>query len=69
MGLADLFWGFCITSLTNRKRYHFFETASLAHCQNFSAAGLSFPFGAAMPIEIGLGSGMRRTRFRRFPKL
>jgi hypothetical protein len=46
---------------------HFADTASLAHAQNFSAAGLSRPFGAIMPIEIGLGSGMTRKRFTRFP--
>jgi hypothetical protein len=43
--------------------------ASFAHCQNFSAAGLSRPFDAAMPIEIGFGSGVRRKSFTRFPKL
>jgi hypothetical protein len=35
---------------------HFCETASFAHRQNFSVAGLSRPFGAAMPSEKGLGS-------------
>ena len=35
---------------------HFCETASFAHNQNFSAAGLSRPFSAAMPTEIGFGS-------------
>jgi hypothetical protein len=40
--------------LTN---YRFFDAASLTHSQNFSAAGLSRPFSATMPTEIGFGSG------------
>jgi hypothetical protein len=48
---------------------YFFEAASLAHCQNFSAAGLSRPFVPAMPTEIGFGSGVMCTNFRRLPKL
>jgi hypothetical protein len=47
---------------------HFAE-APLAHCQNFSAAGLSRPFSAAIPIDIGFGSGVRCKTFTRFPKL
>ena len=31
------------------------NVASFAHCQNFSAAGLSRPLGPAMPTEIGFG--------------
>ena len=52
-----------------RQSRSFFNAASFAHSQNFSAAGLSRPFGAAMPIEIGFGSGVRRKSFTRFPKL
>jgi hypothetical protein len=43
--------------------------ASLAHSQNFSAAGLSRPFSATMPTEIGFGSGVMCKSFTRFPKL
>ena len=35
--------------------------ASLAHWQNFSAAGLSFPFHVTIPITTRFGSGVRRT--------
>jgi hypothetical protein len=48
---------------------YFFATACLPHCQNFSAAGLSRAFDAAMPTEIGLGSGVMCKSFTRFPKL
>src|SRR5438445_12185238 len=48
---------------------YFFDAASLAHCQNFSAAALSFPFRATMPTENGFGSGVRCKNFIRFPKL
>src|SRR6266478_883048 len=48
---------------------YFFDAASLAHCQNFSVAGLSFPFRATMPTENGFGSGVRCKNFIRFPKL
>jgi hypothetical protein len=54
-------------SLGNRD--HFADATSFAHCQNFSVAGLSRPFRAAMPKEIGLGSGVSRTSFTRLPKL
>src|SRR6266403_5660184 len=37
---------------------HFAAAACFAHCQNFSAAGLSRPFSATMPTEIGFGSGV-----------
>jgi hypothetical protein len=47
---------------------HFFAAISLAHCQNFSAAKLSFSFRAAMQRAIGFGSGVRRKSFTRFPK-
>jgi hypothetical protein len=50
------------------EQYHL-AAASFAHCQNFSAAGLRRPFGAAMPIENGFGSGMRCKSFTRFPKV
>ena len=43
-----------IDALTND---YFSDAASLAHCQNFSAAGLSRPFATMMPTEIGFGSG------------
>src|SRR5207244_12726148 len=43
--------------------------ASLADCQNFSAAGLSRPLVATMPTENGFGSGVRCKNFIRFPKL
>ena len=39
-------------------RDYFFADASFAHCQNFSAAGLSRPFSATMTTEIGFGSGV-----------
>jgi hypothetical protein len=45
------------------------DAASLAHCQNFSAAGLSRPFAPTMPTEIGFGSGVMCKTFTRFPKL
>jgi hypothetical protein len=54
--------------LVNRRSY-LLATACFAHCQNFSAAGLSRPFSAAMPTEIGFGSGMMCKSFTRFPKL
>src|SRR5437762_13657391 len=47
---------------------YFFDAASLAHCQNFSAAGLSRPFVPTMPTENGFGSGVRCKNFTRFPK-
>jgi choline dehydrogenase-like flavoprotein len=50
------------------EQYHV-ATASFAHCQNFSAAGLSFPLSAARPIEIGFGSGVRCKTLTRGPKL
>src|SRR5260370_15348989 len=31
---------------------HFFDAASFAHCQNFSAAGLSRPFARTMPWMV-----------------
>jgi hypothetical protein len=43
--------------------------ASFAHCQNFSVARLSRPLRAAMPTEMGFGSGVRRKSFTRFPRL
>ena len=43
--------------------------ASFAHCQNFSVAGLSRSLRAAMPTEMGIGSGVRRKSFTRLPKL
>jgi hypothetical protein len=49
--------------------YYFFDAASFAHCQNFSAAGLSRPFVPTMPTEIGFGSGVMCKSFTRFPKL
>ena len=48
---------------------HTLDAASFAHCQNFSAAGLSRPFRATMPTENGFGSGVRCKNFTRFPKL
>ena len=54
--------------LVNRRSY-LIAAASLAHCQNFSAAKLSFSFRAAMQRAIGFGSGVRRKSFTRFPKL
>ncbi len=50
-------------------RSYLLAAASLAHCQNFSAAKLSFSFRAAMQKAIGFGSGVRRKSFTRFPKL
>ena len=44
-------------------------TASFANCQNFSVAGLRRPLRAAMPKEIGFGSGVSRSSFTRLPKL
>jgi hypothetical protein len=52
-----------------RAEQHHLRAASFAHCQNFSAAGLRRLFGAAMPTELGFGSGMRCKDFTRFPKL
>jgi len=55
-------------------RFYFFEktpidaAASLAHCQNFSVAGVRRPLRTAMPKEIGFGSGVSRTNFTRLPK-
>ena len=43
--------------------------ACLAHWQNFSVAGLSFPLRVAMPKESGFGSGVSRTSFTRLAKL
>jgi ArsR family transcriptional regulator, arsenate/arsenite/antimonite-responsive transcriptional repressor len=43
--------------------------ASFAHCQNFSVARLSRPLRAAMPTEMGFGSGVRRKSLTRFPRL
>ena len=51
------------------RQHHLADAACFAHCQNFSAAGLSFPFGATMPTENGFGSGVRCKNFTRFPKL
>src|SRR5690242_15811705 len=48
---------------------YFFDAASWAHCQNFSADGLSFPLSATMPIENGFGSGVRCKNFTWLPKL
>src|SRR6266576_393011 len=48
---------------------YFCDAASLAHCQNFSAAGLRRPFVATMPTENGFGSGVKFKNFTRFPKL
>ena len=48
---------------------YFFDAASLAHCQNFSAAGLSRPFVPTMPTGNGFGSGVMCKSFTRFPKL
>lgn len=45
------------------------ETVWIAHCQNFSVAGLSRPFRATTPKESGFGSGVSRTSFTRLPKL
>src|SRR5207245_7589180 len=45
--------------------YDLFDAVSLAHCQNFSAAGLSRPVVPAMPTEIGFGSGVTGKNFRR----
>jgi hypothetical protein len=44
-------------------------TASFAHYQNFSAAGLGRPFGATMATPVGFGSGVICRSFTRFPKL
>ena len=57
-----------------RSLYFFEKTpidaaASFAHRQNFSVAGLSRPFRAAMPKDIGFGSGVSRTNFTRLPKV
>src|SRR5437588_9719442 len=49
--------------------YHLFDAASLAHCQNFSAARLSRPFVPTMTTEIGFGSGVMCKNFTRFLKL
>jgi hypothetical protein len=45
------------------------KAASFAHCQNFSAVGLSHPLRAAIPITIGFGSGARRISFIRCSKV
>ena len=54
-------WQFCWQS------HHLADATSFAHCQNFSVAGLSRPFRAAMPKEMGFGSGVSRTNFTRLP--
>ena len=58
-----------VDSLWPSKNCYFLEAASLAHCQNFSAAGLSRPFAPTMPTEIGFGSGVMCKSFTRFPKV
>jgi hypothetical protein len=47
--------------------YHLPAAASFAHFQNFSAARLSLPFGAAMPKATGFGSGVSCNSFSRRP--
>ena len=47
---------------------HFSAATCFAHCQNFSAAGLSRLFGAAIPMESVFGSGVSRKSFTRCPK-
>jgi hypothetical protein len=42
--------------------------SSLAHWQNFSAAGLSLPLREIIPIGTRFGSGVRRRNFTRLPK-
>jgi hypothetical protein len=51
-----------------RPRYRLSEAASLAHCQNVSAAGLSVPFRAASPMGTIFGSGVSGNIFTRRPK-
>ena len=47
------------------QRDHFPDAASFAHWQNFSAAGLSFPFRVMIPTVTRFGSGVRRTHLIR----
>jgi hypothetical protein len=47
---------------------HFSAATCFAHCQNFSAAGLSRLFGAAIPMESAFCSGVSRKSFTRCPK-
>jgi hypothetical protein len=61
---AILAWDFL-----RAEKHYYFDAASLAHCQNLSAAGLSRPFAPMMPAEIGFGSGVMCKNFTRFPKL
>jgi DNA repair photolyase len=66
-------FGWYAEALDQTRNHDVWETYAretfLAHSQNFSAAGLSRPFRAAMPNPMGFSSGVSRTSFIRLPKL